>query len=80
MKQIDSLATMYWIDNTQRIYEENLHVSDPVIDAYISGYTQAVKDCLQLINNAVLLGFINGDKTTLDQAIENLLTKEEKNG
>lgn len=78
MKQIDFLAQQYALDNTCGI-EETLTFLKPLSNAYKSGYKQAVKDCLRLINNAVILGFINGDRTTLDQAIEDLLTKEEDN-
>jgi hypothetical protein len=43
MKLIDALAADYWIANTKRIYEENLHVSDPVMDAYRAGFEKALE-------------------------------------
>lgn len=41
MKKIDSLATDYWIINTDKIYKEDLHISGPVMDAYKSGFEEA---------------------------------------
>lgn len=41
MKVKDSLAAQYWIDNTQRIYQENWHVSSPVMEAYVAGFEKA---------------------------------------
>lgn len=43
MKLITALAADYWIDNTDRIYKENLHVSTPVMEAYIAGFKEAVR-------------------------------------
>jgi hypothetical protein len=42
MIKIDSLAAQYWIDNTDRIYAEELHVSTPVMDAYRAGFMAAL--------------------------------------
>lgn len=41
MKLKESLAAEYWIENTQKIYEENLHVSSPVMEAYQAGFEKA---------------------------------------
>ena len=69
MKMINSLATDYWIDNTARIYKENLHVSTPVIDAYEAGFKKAremaidrIKYCrysIVLENDNNTFGYIN---------------------
>lgn len=40
-----SLAIDYWLENTERIYEEDLHVSTPVIEAYEAGFLK----CKELI-------------------------------
>lgn len=43
MKLKESLAAEYWIDNTNKIYEENLHVSSPVMEAYEAGFNKALE-------------------------------------
>lgn len=43
MTKAEALAADYWIENTQRIYDENLHVSGPVMDAYRAGYEAGLK-------------------------------------
>jgi hypothetical protein len=51
MKLIDDLAAGYWIDNTKRIYEEDLHVSAPVMDAYKSGFGEAIERCINILKH-----------------------------
>lgn len=46
MTRSEELAADYWIENTERIYAENLHVSTPVMDAFKAGYEAGVKDAL----------------------------------
>lgn len=41
MKVKDGLAAQHWIDNTDRIYKEDLHVSSPVMEAYVAGFEMA---------------------------------------
>lgn len=50
MKKLKSLACDYWIENTHRIYKENLHVSTPVIEAYQAGFEKAKQLCIEKLN------------------------------
>lgn len=77
MKLIDSLAADYWIENTKRIYEEDLHISTPVMDAYKAGFEKATIAAMNKVHNAQRLGFIHGDYFTLISAIESSLREEE---
>lgn len=54
MKQIDAFAADYWIENTQRIYAENLHVSSPVMDAYRAGFEKARAMAVELCPGSIL--------------------------
>jgi hypothetical protein len=49
MKVKDSLATDYWIENTQRIYDENLHISTPVMEAFVAGFEAARHMCYKKV-------------------------------
>jgi hypothetical protein len=49
MTRVEELAADYWIENTERIYSENLHVSSPVMDAFKAGYEAGVKDVMASI-------------------------------
>lgn len=51
MKLKESLAANYWIENTQRIYDENLHVSGPVMEAYQAGYEKAREQATSIVFN-----------------------------
>lgn len=52
MKKIVSLACDYWLENTDRIYLENLHVSSPVIEAFEAGFRKAVKMATKLADES----------------------------
>ena len=54
MKVIKGLACEYWIENTARIYEENLHVSTPVIEAFEAGFLMARKIATKLADESPL--------------------------
>lgn len=41
MKVKDALAADYWIENTQKFYDENLHMSSPIMEAYEAGFEKA---------------------------------------
>lgn len=77
MKVKDGLAAQYWIDNTQRIYDEDLHVSSPIMDAYKAGFEAAREMSKSIIRNACELGFIHGDTTTLSDVVNNLGEEDE---
>lgn len=51
MKVKDGLAAQYWIDNTNQIYEDNLHISSPVMDAYRAGFQEAKERAISIIFN-----------------------------
>lgn len=46
-----SLAADYWLENTQRIYKENFHISGPIMEAFVAGYHACLVD---MDNNAEL--------------------------
>lgn len=50
MKLINSLSADYWIENTKQIYEENLHISSPVMEAYESGFKKARELALEIVS------------------------------
>jgi len=41
MKEVEAHAADYWLENTERIYAEDLHVSGPVMDAFRAGFEKA---------------------------------------
>jgi len=51
MKLVQSLATDYWIENTNRIYEEDLHISTPVMEAYEAGFRKALEVAIADVPN-----------------------------
>jgi hypothetical protein len=51
MDKIKDLAIEYWIFNTARIYEEDMHVSTPVIEAYEAGFKAAINMNFNLSEN-----------------------------
>lgn len=52
MKLKDALAADYWIEHTDRIYKEQLHVSSPVMEAYLAGFEEAKRLALQAVWNS----------------------------
>jgi hypothetical protein len=46
MKLVQSLAADYWLENSEQIYKEDLHVSTPVMEAYEAGFRKAIELCL----------------------------------
>lgn len=48
MKKKEALAADYWIENTDRIYNEDLHISDPVMEAYLAGFEKAREIAVEL--------------------------------
>lgn len=41
MKLKKHLAVQYWIDNTSIIYNNTLHISCPIMEAYLAGFEKA---------------------------------------
>lgn len=42
MKLYEDLAAGYWLDNTNFIYENKIHISTPIMEAYKAGYKEAI--------------------------------------
>lgn len=53
MKVKDGLAAQHWIDNTDRIYKEDLHVSSPVMEAYVAGFEKAKELATSIVFNQI---------------------------
>lgn len=49
MKLINALAVDYWLEHTNKIYKENLHVSTPVMEAYEAGFKMAKELALSML-------------------------------
>jgi len=47
--KLKDLAVDYWIENTSRIYDENLHISNTVIEAYEAGFKAAKEMALSAL-------------------------------
>jgi len=50
MKRVEGLAADYWIENTDRIYAEDLHISTPVMYAYEAGFRAARDLILEILD------------------------------
>ncbi len=61
MKLVKSLAADYWTENTNRIYQEHLHISTPVMEAYEAGFNKALELSEKLTKNNELLEIGNED-------------------
>lgn len=69
MKQVDYRAADYWIENTDRIYKEKLHISGPVMDAYRAGFIEAREQALEAIKAS---GCEGAAAWRLEEAVERL--------
>ena len=49
MTKLECLASDYWIENSKKIYQENLHISSPIMDAYKAGFGAAKEMAVQLL-------------------------------
>ena len=46
MTELEELAANWWIENTEKIYDEKLHISGPVMDAYRAGFEEAKQQAM----------------------------------
>lgn len=76
MKKKEALAADYWINNTKRIYDENLHVSTPVMEAYIAGFEKARHLASNIVFNQ--MGVSHWTEEDTIELINNLGEDEEK--
>ena len=49
LNKLKDLAVDYWIENTSRIYDEDLHISNAVIEAYEAGFKRAKSMALEAL-------------------------------
>lgn len=83
MNLIDSLATDYWFENTNRIYQENLHVSGLIMDAYKAGFEKAIKLSVTIAQENLNRIWDENDLRERGEIviqIHNLLDKDDGNG
>lgn len=49
MTKLEALAADWWIENTERIYKEKLHMSGPIMDAYKAGFEEAKQQAMSAL-------------------------------
>lgn len=52
MTKLEALTCDYWIENTDKIYNSELHISDPIMEAFEAGFIKARHMATKLADNS----------------------------